>query len=244
MRVQLDGHAIKTTSVNKPILRYPLTRVSRIIVSGNICWDTIALKACMELNIPITFLHDNGRPIGMVIGYSHQLSSFNELIEAFIERPDWSSLYKNWFYACQRNIILSVLSGISAPDRFDLRPKYLHNQFFKLATKYCSGTQYKYLLNIHKSCLTGLVCETIQTQKISSIILTARQQGLNLIADFIRLLSWYLKPIQLNIVEKMYTNNQFDKKYLDTIFEENNEHLVFKCRNLINNLECWLRSIQ
>ena len=243
LTIKLDGRALTTSGENLPVQRYPLSRVARVIISGQFSWRTNAIKACMQEGIPVVFMDDKGHPLGMVLGHSVRVTPLCELIEAFLERPDWPPLQRNWFHARQREIILKVLPKLHAPDKLDLRPKSLHNQLHRIATTHCSKRQYKYLLNVHKSCLTAMVCQVIKERKLGPVIMTAREHGFNLINNLVQLMSWYLKPLQLKIVQQPTGADRFVEKQLVTQFENRSESLKFKCAQLLDSLDHWLRSL-
>lgn len=94
--VCLDGPALKVQQLHAAELRFPLARISRIVVSGEVSWSTDALLACADAGIVVCFLRADGRPRARWIGKPTSRSTFTQHWRDFLDRPDWEEQYGNW----------------------------------------------------------------------------------------------------------------------------------------------------
>lgn len=96
VRVYLDGPALAVSGTRKSAGRYPLHRVSRVVVSGRVEWAAAALAACMEHGIPITFLRRTGEPLGSLQPARRHAGAVWSAVEEFLRNPRWPEVYENW----------------------------------------------------------------------------------------------------------------------------------------------------
>lgn len=68
LAVTLDGPALRVSSEGSADRLFPLQRLSRIVVSGEVDWTTEALLACADQAIPISFLLRGGGLRARVLG--------------------------------------------------------------------------------------------------------------------------------------------------------------------------------
>jgi hypothetical protein len=94
--VNLDGPALSILRPDKARQLLPLTRISRLIVSGPAEISTAALMACAGRGISITFLQANGQIQGYLFGDSPRRDSLWQRLHDFLDRPDWSARYSDW----------------------------------------------------------------------------------------------------------------------------------------------------
>lgn len=97
LAVRLDGAALSITQTHRAQQFIPLSRISRLVVSGNADISVPALLACAERGISITFLQADGTLRGFLFGAktSHRQSLW-QAIQDFLDRPDWPEHYLNW----------------------------------------------------------------------------------------------------------------------------------------------------
>ena len=102
LHVALDGPALRVQAESTAPRLFPLRRVSRVVVSGDVAWDSQALLACADQGITVSFLEADGAPRARLIGKSGKRNELRQRLADFLDRPDWSELYAQWTQAMQR----------------------------------------------------------------------------------------------------------------------------------------------
>ena len=97
LSIKLDGPALRVSQPEKCCQRFPLKRISRVIVSGPADWATSALLACADAGISISFLDGiNGDIRARFMGRSQAAGILARLWSNFLDRPDHESLLREW----------------------------------------------------------------------------------------------------------------------------------------------------
>ena len=105
MTVSLDGPALRVSRSGCADRRFPLRRISRVMVSGGVSWSTGALLACADEGIGVCFLKADGTPRARWIGRATKRSELAQRWQDFLDRPDWPDLYTRWRVASSRRAV-------------------------------------------------------------------------------------------------------------------------------------------
>ena len=105
LKVSLDGPALKVSQQGAADRRFPLQRVSRVVVSNHVAWSTRALLACADEGITVCFLSRDGTPRARWTGRSSPRSEFLQRWHDFVDRPDWIELFAQWRTAVRRRAV-------------------------------------------------------------------------------------------------------------------------------------------
>ncbi len=105
MKVSLDGPALKVSQHGAADRRFPLRRVSRVIVSNRVTWSTRAMLACADEGITVCFLSRDGTPRARWTGRPSPRSEFLQRWHDFVDRPDWRELFAQWRTAVRRRAV-------------------------------------------------------------------------------------------------------------------------------------------
>ncbi|MDE0373743.1 MAG: CRISPR-associated endonuclease Cas1 [Rhodospirillales bacterium] len=105
LKVSLDGPALKVSQPGAADRRFPLRRVSRVIVSNRVTWSTRALLACADEGITVCFLSRDGTPRARWTGRPSPRSEFLQRWHDFVDRPDWRELFAQWRTAARRRAV-------------------------------------------------------------------------------------------------------------------------------------------
>ena len=94
----LDGPALRVRQEGSSDRLFPIQRLSTIVVSGCVQWDTPALLHCAEQGVSINFLSKKGSVRARVIsGIEHKNDyDFNDIINQYIELPGCEKIYRRW----------------------------------------------------------------------------------------------------------------------------------------------------
>lgn len=121
--VLLEGPALRIRRRDRADVFTPLARLARIIVRGEVHWRAAALGACMDWNVPITFLDRDGNARGAAITLRPVLyrSDLPTLLEAACAARDWPGPWTDWLRAVERTEIQTLrrCARLVVPD---LRP--------------------------------------------------------------------------------------------------------------------------
>lgn len=98
-QVGADGPALLVRVAHKAPLRYPLSRLSRIIAGARVEWRADALAACQREGLPIVFLDSAGEPTGYLTPIQAKPSRLDHVIEEMLDRADWALHYSHWLRA-------------------------------------------------------------------------------------------------------------------------------------------------
>lgn len=103
--IVLDGPALKVQRHGKADIRYPLSRLSRIISGLDVKWQTQALKACIDERLPIVFVSRDGQPAAYLYPVQRTPSRLDALLEELFDRPDGIVHYTHWLRAERMRIL-------------------------------------------------------------------------------------------------------------------------------------------
>ncbi|RMD68095.1 MAG: DNA repair protein, partial [Gammaproteobacteria bacterium] len=115
MEVVLDGPALRVHQPGRADGLYPLRLLSRIVVLGEVRWETEALLQTAEAGIPVVFLGRKGHVRGICLGERVRQTTLGERLEAFLDRPDWQARYRDWYAAGERRAILWTVRRLHLP---------------------------------------------------------------------------------------------------------------------------------
>ena len=121
LTVSLDGPALRVAQPCKADRRYPLRRVSRVVVSNHVSWSTDALLACADEGITVCFLSGDGTPRARWTGRPSPRSEFLQRWHDFVDRPDWHDLYAQWSTAARRRAVRFCALRMGWSPRQDAR---------------------------------------------------------------------------------------------------------------------------
>lgn len=95
-RVELEAVALKVQAHDKADSFYPLRRVSRVVVTGKVEWQTAALLACLEYGIPVAFRGRDGALVGHCLSDRSSQTALETLLGACADSAEGDALYQQW----------------------------------------------------------------------------------------------------------------------------------------------------
>lgn len=109
VRLKLDGPSLVVERDGVALQRFPLERLSRVVLCGRLEASYDALRACAAAGIPVAALDATGAPCGFFLPWRPRASPPSELLEEFLMRPDWRAHYEDWRRAEERRAMLKAL---------------------------------------------------------------------------------------------------------------------------------------
>lgn len=105
LHVSLDGPALRVRKQRSDDRRFPLERISRVVVFGSANWAWEARLACEDSGIVVCFLREDGLPCGQWIGKPSSRSTFSEDWRHFLEGEGSRDLFRQWRVGVRRRAI-------------------------------------------------------------------------------------------------------------------------------------------
>jgi CRISPR associated protein Cas1 len=112
VRLDVDGAAFLVKGTGLAAARYPFTRVARIVaMEGRVELSARAMCAATRTGIPVIFLDASGRVTGNLVPAAPSQSSPDQIIDDFLNRPDWEEHYGNWLRAVKMRVLAQWRHG-------------------------------------------------------------------------------------------------------------------------------------
>jgi len=105
-----DGPSLEVTSPGLVSCRFPLRRISRLIICAGADVPSESIIACLKSHIPVTWHDRGGRALAVALPLDCRALEWAERIAVMMGRPDWRSSYEMWA-AAQKNIALRSLAA-------------------------------------------------------------------------------------------------------------------------------------
>lgn len=79
---------------------YPLRCVSRVVVTGDVDWETRALLACLQAGIPVAFRARDGQLIGHCLSDVSNRVNVEALLTSAVQSAAGQQRYREWLAQC------------------------------------------------------------------------------------------------------------------------------------------------
>lgn len=107
--VRLDGPSLVVEGPERAQRRYPLERLSEVVLCGAVEASVEALRACAARGIPVGALDATGRPVGFFVPWRAPVAQPSVLLENFLQRGDAESRYRDWKRSQERRAMIRAL---------------------------------------------------------------------------------------------------------------------------------------
>ena len=198
MFVALDEPALRVTLPGRAATLYPLQRISRVIASGPVAWETAALLACAERGITVTFLRRDGALQAYLFGESTQREGLLCRLQDLLDRPDWQERYDDWRRAMASRARKSLarrlgLDVIKAPSLAQMAAR------LNALKEFYVGPQVRQFIDRRlRGLLCALAAELLTDAGLSAERVRCLDERLDLTTDLVDLLAW---DLHLPVVE-------------------------------------------
>lgn len=187
--VALDGPALCVRGAARAAARYPLRRLTRVLVRGAIEWQTRALLECLRRGIPVSFTARDGTLLGVCIGATPGTLPLYARIAEFATRCDWAQHYGIWLRAAERRAILAAARhpGLCLPD---LRPQPARLAIERHIERLGFADAGREACAVLESAATTFAARMLHECGLPPCVLLDEKRGYNLVLDLGRLLAW------------------------------------------------------
>ncbi|HUL13640.1 MAG TPA: CRISPR-associated endonuclease Cas1 [Methylococcaceae bacterium] len=241
-QVRLDGPSLRISTPTSADRWFPLRRLSRVVSSSVVVWETAAVLACAGQGVTIGFLDGDGMLIARCIGRVDAHDRLHERLEQLLFQSDWRELYARWLAAVENMAVRSVIrrSGLALVDRPE--PQALRRLFRQGAASMNAQFAYERIGREVHSLLVALVTQWLTNSRID----IARCNGLefNLASDLADVLFWDFQLARLRWLEqrleRLDTVEAPPRAEIVGFFETRRERSEKLVRGLIHRLHRWL----
>ena len=245
LAVSLDGPALRISQTGCADRRFPLRRISRVMVSGDASWSTRALLACADEGIHICFLTANGMPRARWIGRATLRSELAQRWQDFLDRPDWPDRYTEWRIATSRRAVRFCAWRMGWSPTKD--PRTMHQAICE-ATRTVVHTAE---LSTIRRRLYGLG-QARALEELGKVGLSAGEVSItHLLPDLMTTIQWGLRPELTRWLahrrrrrNTRHTTTEFDHRTAATFFERHSALLDFHLRDTLGRLQRHLERLQ
>ena len=95
-RIDASGPALSVQNALGQTLRYPITRLARIVSGAGADWTGRALQLCQTHAIPITWLDGQGQATGTLFPARPQQRSLHQMLEIIFESKESEDAFRIW----------------------------------------------------------------------------------------------------------------------------------------------------
>ena len=239
--VTLDGPALRVYVQGKSVQRFPLCRISRVIVSGNAGWSTKALLACADEGITISFLMRDGCIRARWIGKATDRNQFLQRWNDFLDRPDCVSIYRQWRTSLNRRAIRICAWRMGWSPRSDTRT--MSQAITEATQSVAEETLVEHMISL----LNGLI-QARTTQEITRLGLSVPDVATSHLENtFLVAIKWGLYPEFMRWLSRVSRQDQkfyaYDKKAF-RFFEKNSDRVNSLLNDVVFRLNRFLCDIQ
>ena len=245
LAVSLDGPALRISRSGCADQRFPLRRISRVMVSGAASWSTGALLACADEGITICFLNADGGPRARWIGRATTRNELAQRWQDFLDRPDWPDRYTEWRIAVSRRAVRFCAWRMGWSPTGD--PRTMHQAICE-ATRVVVGAAE---LRAIRRRLYGLA-QARAFEELGKVGLSARESSAaRLVPDLVTVIQWGLRPELIRWLDRRrnarcshHAETGFDPRVAVVLFERHSGLVDFHLRDILGRLQRYLEGLQ
>ncbi len=251
IHTMLDISALRVQREDESPRFFPLRRLSRVIVSGAVSFDTEALLALADYGIPVSFLDRKGTVRARLVGEIRLEGGLAQTWVDFLERPDSSQEYENWRRSHERRAAVSTLRRLGLnPFHGDTLGR-LRDSATALAIRLADPPTVTECLRHLRSMTTTRIELELMQRGLGRSIRPQVDGEPDLSRDLTRILLWELIP---SLVGWLRRRSEWEKRtgkiserptrrQLTKLFEHNQAAMAHELSRLFAGLHRWLNDL-
>lgn len=230
--------SIKTESTAQRL--YPLRRIDRILITGPVEWETRALLACAEYNIPIVFTNSEGKVLCRMVGAVQARPTLPDLLPRLFNRPDWETRYRQWCWAKNQQTRRYVANrlGIRFEEARDLAA--LPHTCLKRIEKIFGAKILGQLLQWMHVDLHALATACLQSDGLWNVDALGLVEPIDLARDITRILQPVLLEIRDREARKFLSSSLPGRRDAAQWIASHISYLNYQIARTVNHLEIWI----
>lgn len=181
-RIDASDPALSVQNARGQTLRYPITRIARIVSGAGADWTGRALQLCQTHAIPITWLDGQGQATGTLFPARPQQRALHQMLEIIFESKESEDAFRIW----QQHRRMYVLHTWGKSLDHRIPPKQWEN--LRRAWVYCRQTP-AHLPQPMRSLCAAWVAAQIAQEGLAPDYIGARAQPIPLL-DVLTELIW------------------------------------------------------
>ncbi len=234
MRVVFDEPALAVCVTDKTRQLFPLPRISRVVVCGNVEWSMGALFACADAGVSVVFLDQAGKVRSCWLGLARQKCSVLQSLCALLEQTEALPRYQNWLLGMRRMAARSAAKRLAFAD---------WQTVDAAALEAWSQQSINRDWLIEREWLQGVILSAVM-QYLLNFGIDAKNElsgnaAINLADDLTRLLALDFLPELLEWQKWFFLFPE--KQTLVQLFEQRSRRLEYLLRGCLNKLHLCLR---
>ncbi|MEK0085290.1 CRISPR-associated endonuclease Cas1 [Benzoatithermus flavus] len=192
VRIVLDGPSLRLEQAGISDARWPLQRVTRLVVRGAVAWGDGALAACLGRGIPVSLLDGSGRTVGTCLPARARPSDTAQLLDEACAVGRLEEAYGNWRRAAERRAVLDLVRSLGLRPR-DLRPASVRRALLAALDRLGAAWPGEMLLARLEALLDAELCRLLLEEGIGARFQSGDAEALvDLRRDLAGLLGWDL----------------------------------------------------
>jgi len=176
-----DGPSLLLAKATIVDCRYPLQRISRLVLNRSVCMQADVIPACLEEGIPLIWRYRNGSAMAVALPLQAQNQGLSERVAIMMARKDWRLCYQAWV-AAQQNMAMRALSRrfhipVLHGNKHDV---WLEDLWQRYGVRKSWAEK---LLHTWQTMTVALIVEYWRKLDISTEMLSAATDGWNVLQD-------------------------------------------------------------
>ncbi len=225
LQVELDGPALRVRRPAQATLLFPLTRLARVISSGQVDWPCEALLACAGAGVPVVFLCRDGSVRGYLFGGDRRCRDPHDLLytrlRARLTRPSGMQRYGEWREAMNRAAVRALSRQLEQqPEEHD--PGRMRRRLTEIWRRYAGPGPAWLIEGRLRGLLTGLSTELLAEVGLDARRWPKLEFSFDLAGDLAELLRWAVETPVLAALARRGEPDALDlstERDLITVFE-------------------------
>ena len=237
----IDGPALCVHQESKSLRRYPLLRVSRLVISCQVYWNSKALSTCLDSGIVVSYLSSNGTLDTKTARKKYRSSKLAELWNDFHIDQQSMIHYKVWSKTHRYRAVKLCAWLLGWTPRAGI-------ENIEYTIKNATLTEAELsTVSEFKTRLVGLLNVKIYEVLNFKSIRLVDEAGSRLHADILHSIEWGLYPEMVNYIRKASKSismSELNSHKSVVFFFENNESAVdFILRDFLIRLQHYLQRV-
>ncbi|MGR9053910.1 MAG: CRISPR-associated endonuclease Cas1 [Gammaproteobacteria bacterium] len=236
MRVEYDEPALAVEEPGKARQLFPLSRLSRVLVSGNVEWSMPALMACADAGVPVVFSRATGEIRGLWLSRRVFASNWLQHFYDALQQDDVRERYRDWLAGMQRMAARSAARRLGSPNWHETDADVLKDWFERTQPK-----AWRSVNGWFEALLTSTVLQTLGPWGLDAGSDCWQDRDFHLPEDFCRLLFTDFYPALIGWHERSPEVPEY--RAVIAFYEQRLPRTEALLRQIINKWHRWLLAL-